>query len=169
MPRPDLSRVMEYFHRYISQVKEDDLLSALQNQTVHFIAFLKSIPDSKTGFRYAEGKWSIKEVVQHITDTERIFAYRALCFSRNEASPLPGFDENTYSDNSGADKRQWGDLIEEFAAVRKATELLFGSFNDEQLQRAGIASGNPNYVLGVGFIIAGHVEHHEKILKERYL
>jgi hypothetical protein len=169
MPRPDLTRVMEYFHRYINQVKEDDLSSALQIQTISFNAFLQSIPESKTGYRYAEGKWSIKEVLQHIIDTERIFAYRALCFSRNEASELPGFDENSYSDNSAADKRQWDDLVEEFAAVRKATELLFSSFNQEQIERNGVASGNPNYVLGIGFIIAGHVEHHQRILKERYL
>lgn len=169
MPRPDLTRVASYFQRYINQVEGDELLPALRNQAVSFVSFLETIPQAKTTFSYAEGKWTIKQVVQHIIDAERVFAYRALCFSRKETQPLPGFDENLYADNATASHREWNDLIEEFRVVRESTNLLFSSFTEEQLNSGGIASGNPNYVLGIGFIIAGHVTHHEKILKERYL
>lgn len=169
MPRPDNTRVFPYFVRYIDQVEEDDLMTALRNQASSFITFLAGIPESKRLFRYADDKWSIHEVLQHIIDTERIFAYRALCFSRKETQPLPGFDENTYADNSAADSRRWDDLVEEFKAVRKTTEILFASFTAEQLEAEGIASGNPNYVLALGFIMAGHVNHHAKVIKERYL
>jgi hypothetical protein len=169
MPRPDNSRIYPYFIRYIDQVEEDDLMTALHNQASSFEAFLLGIPDSKRLFRYAEGKWSIQEVLQHIIDSERIFAYRALCFSRKETQPLPGFDENTYADNSAADSRHWNDLVEEFKTVRKSTEILFASFTPEHLEAGGFANGNPNYVLALGFIMAGHVNHHAKVIKERYL
>lgn len=169
MPRPDLSRVAPYFERYISQVEEDDLLPAMRKQAEDFISFLKKIPENKIDYRYDEGKWTVKEVLQHIIDTERVFAYRSLCFSRKEPQPLPGFDENLYADNSAAAHRDWNELIEEFSVVRRSTDLLFSSFTEEQINSGGIASGNPNYVLGFGFIIVGHVNHHKKILQERYL
>ena len=169
MPRPDLSRVATYFQRYINQVQEDELIPALRNQAGKFLSFLKSIPADKVNYRYAEDKWTVKEVVQHIIDTERVFAYRALCFSRKEQQPLPGFDENLYADNSEAGHRDWNDMIDEFRVVRESTNLLYSSFTEVQMDRGGIASGNQNYVLGIGFIIAGHVTHHESILKERYL
>lgn len=169
MPRPDLSRVAPYFERYISQVEEDDLLPALRRQALTFSSFLESIPEEKRNHRYAVDKWTIKEVLQHLIDTERVFAYRALCFSRKESQPLPGFDENLYADHSGAAQRNWDDLVEEFKVVRRSTDLLFSSFSEEQMNSGGIASGNPNYVLGCGFIIVGHIHHHLKILRERYL
>lgn len=169
MPRPDLSRVAAYFQRYISQVEEDELLPALRNQADSFSAFLKSIPADKIEYRYAEGKWSIREMLQHITDSERVFAYRALCFSRKEEQPLPSFDENLYADNAEAGHRNWNTMIEEFITVRKSTQFLFESFTGEQMNRGGIASGNPNYVLGIGFIIVGHINHHVNVLKEKYL
>lgn len=169
MPRPDSSKVFSYFLRYIDQVEENDLMPALKNQAASFTEFLNSIPADKRLYRYAEGKWSIQEVLQHIIDCERIFAYRALCFSRKETQPLPGFEEDLYADNSNADNRKWDDLVEEFKAVRKTTEMLFASFSKEQLQATGVASGNPNYVLALGFIMAGHVNHHQKVMKERYL
>ncbi len=169
MPRPDASKVYSYFLRYIDQVEEDDLMTAFQNQSVAAAAFLDSIPAEKRLFRYAEGKWSIQEVLLHMIDTERIFAYRALCFARKETQALPGFDENLYADNSNADNRDWDNLVEEFKAVRKSTEILFASFTEEQLQAQGVASGNPNYVLALGFIAVGHINHHVKVVKERYL
>src|SRR6187401_310355 len=97
MSRPDLARVPEYFHRYINQVEEDDLMPAFRNQTETFIDFLEQIPPAKIDYRYAEGKWTIKEILQHIIDAERIFAYRALCFARKDATPLPSFEENDYA------------------------------------------------------------------------
>src|SRR5687768_13498006 len=114
MPRPDLSRVPEWYHRYIAQVKENDLLTAMETQTGSFIKLMKKIPEQKRNYRYAKGKWTIKEMLQHIIDAERIFAYRALCFARQDSTPLPGFDENEYAFNSKASKRDWNSLIEEF-------------------------------------------------------
>jgi len=169
MPRPDLSRVPQYYHKYINQAKEDDLMSALRNNTSSFLSLLKSIPPEKRDHRYAEGKWTIKEVVQHIIDAERVFTYRALRFARKDETALPGFDENTFAINAKTDKRNWDDLVDEFTSLRKATESMFGSFDSEQLESSGIASDNPVYVLGIGFICAGHVNHHAAIIRERYL
>jgi hypothetical protein len=169
MPRPDLTRIPEYYHQYINQVPEDDLLTALRNQHLNAVAFLKSIPALKYHYRYAEGKWALKEVLQHMLDAERIFAYRALCFARQDATPLPSFDENLYAENCKAVNRNWNDMVEEFSAVRKSTEILFRSFDTEQLETSGIASGKPMYVMGIGFIIAGHVEHHIRVIREKYL
>src|SRR3569832_224983 len=109
MARPDISRVPEWYHRYINQVPENDLAEAIQNQTTNFCLFLESLPVNKRDYRYAEGKWTIKEVLQHIIDAERIFAYRALCFARKDSTPLPGFDENSYADNSKASTRDWNE------------------------------------------------------------
>lgn len=169
MPRPDLSRVPEFYHNYINQVEEDDLMDALQKQTRSFLRFLKEIPKDKRNYRYAEDKWTIKEVLQHIIDAERVFAYRALCFARKDATSLPSFDENSYVINSKADQRKWKDLVKEFEAVRQSTTTLFDSFDDNQLETSGTASGKPTYVLGIGFIIAGHTNHHINVTKERYL
>lgn len=169
MPRPDLSRVPEWYHNYIRQVPENDLLQALQTQTVSFIKFLMKLPAERINYRYAKDKWTIKEMLQHIIDAERIFAYRALCFSRQDATPLPGFDENEYASNSKAAKRDWNEMLEEFKALRKSNEILFASFDKKQLDSTGNASGKPVYVLGIGFIMVGHINHHVNIIKERYL
>lgn len=170
MPRPDLSRVTHFYHKYISLVKEDDLLSALEHLSPGYFQFLRSIPAEKRKYRYAEGKWSIQEMVQHLVDAERVFCYRALCFARKDPQALPGFDENPYAEASRADSRNWDELIEEFELLRKATILLFRSFNEDQLEAGGISSGNlKNYVLSLGFVILGHCEHHRAVLSERYL
>jgi hypothetical protein len=169
MARPDLSRVFHFYHRYINQVKEDDLLTAFSNQTTSFLQFLSNIPADKRNYAYAEGKWTIQEVLQHIIDAERVFAYRALCIARQDTTPLPSFDENNYADNAKAGKRKWDDLIEEFKAVRRSTEIMFRSFDNDQLESNGVASGYPTYVLGIGYVMAGHVEHHVAVTKERYL
>ena len=169
MPRPDLSRVPEFYHGYISKVKEDNLMAGLKSSTKDLFELLKSIPAEKRDYRYADGKWTIKEVVQHMLDGERVFTYRALRFARKDDTPLPGFDENLFAQTANADKRNWNDLVEEFAALRKASEAMFGSFDTEQLDRSGIASESSTYVLGIGYIVAGHVNHHCGIIKERYL
>lgn len=169
MPRPDLARVPVFFHNYINQVREDDLMSAMKNNTTSLLAFLNSIPEDKHDYRYAEGKWSVKDLLQHIIDSERIFSYRALRFARKDSTPLSGFNENVFAANAKADQRNWDDMIEEFIAVRKSTELLFASFDNEQLEAEGISNGHANYVLGMGFICVGHANHHRRIIEERYL
>jgi uncharacterized damage-inducible protein DinB len=167
--RPDLNRVPSYFHNYINQVEEKSLDDAFRKQGSSMIRFFEGIPETKVDHRYAEGKWTIKEMLQHIVDAERIFCYRALCFARKDATPLPAFDENLYADNSKAEKRDWNELVDELRVVRHGTELLFDSFDEEQLEAEGNASEKTNYVRGIGFIIVGHVTHHIKIIKERYL
>ena len=169
MPRPDLSRVPEFYHGYISQVPENDLMEAFKNGTLTLTKFLESIPSTKYDYRYAEGKWTIKEVLQHIIDGERVFTYRALRFARKDPAPLPGFDENIFAANAKADKRNWNDLLEEFKTVRISSEQLFASFDEEQLNATGIASNHSNYVLAFGYIIIGHSLHHMRVIKERYL
>lgn len=168
MSMPDLTRIPEYYHRYVQLVTGDHLPDIFAAQMPEVISFLQNIPPDKSGYRYADGKWSVKELLQHVIDAERIFAYRALCIARNDKTPLPGFDENSYAEHSCADKRDWSELIEEFRAVRRATEMLFNSLDEEQLNETGTASGKPVYVSGIGFIIAGHLNHHINILKERY-
>lgn len=168
MPKPDYSRIPVYFHRYVSQVKEFDLLKALDSQTKTFTRLLKKIKPETANYRYARGKWSIKEMLLHITDTERIFAYRALCIARGETAPLPGFDENIYADNSKASKRDWKDLVDEFIAVRASSRYLLASFDKKQFDAAGISSGQPVYVLGLCYVLVGHIEHHMQVLHERY-
>lgn len=169
MARPDLSRVADYFHVYTNKVPENDLVTAFKNQYSLLSVFLKTIPVDKIDHRYAEGKWTVKEILQHLIDAERVFAYRALCFARKDSTPLPGFDENLYADNSQADKRDWNEMLEEFWTVRKTTEMLFNSFDEGQLDATGIASNNKHYVLGLGYIIVGHIYHHVGVIKERYL
>jgi hypothetical protein len=169
MPRPDLSRVPEFYHKYMNLVPENDLMTAFKNQTPVTIDFFEKIPPGKIDYAYAEGKWTIKEVLQHITDAERVFSYRALRFARKDATPLPGFDENLFAKNAKTDRRNWSDLLDEFRSVRKSTEYLFKSFDEEQMNETGISSNHPNYVLAFGYISIGHALHHVNVIKERYL
>ena len=167
--RPDLSRVPSFYHNYIRQVPQDELLEAFNAGTPAFVQFIENIPLIKREYRYAAGKWTIKEVLQHIIDAERIFAYRALRFARKDGTLLPGFDENSFAINARADKRDWDNLIAEFKAVRMASEYLFASFDENQLDAEGTANNNSIYVLGIGFIVVGHSLHHMNVIKEKYL
>jgi hypothetical protein len=169
MPNLDLSRVPVFYHKYIANVKEDELGAALRNHQSELLSELEKIPAEKWDYRYAEGKWSIKEMVQHLIDAERIFCYRALNFARKDSNELPGFDENMFAETSKADKRTKNDLLEELTNIQKGSALLFGSFDEEQLNQSGIANGWSIYVKAIGFIIAGHTLHHRNILLERYL
>lgn len=159
----------EYFGKYIAQVANENLNEELEISLHRFIKFVQNIPMDKFDFRYAEGKWTIKEIIQHIIDTERIFAYRALRFSRNDSTHLPSFDENDYVDNTNANQRSLQDLLTEMAVVRQATLSLFKSFSSEQLLRIGTASNKQVSVRAIGFVIIGHQNHHQKIFEERYL
>ena len=144
MPKPLSATYPSYFQRYIGLVEEDDLQTAFKNQLPVITVFLQSITEEKSNYAYAPGKWTIKELLQHMTDTERIFAFRSLCFARKEQASLPGFDEDVYAANSNAGSRSWKDLVEEFLLVRKTSEILFGSFTEEALNNSGTANGNPD-------------------------
>jgi hypothetical protein len=159
----------EHFYNYIKLVGEGNIRDLLEEQAQKTIEFFTSIGREKWLYKYAEGKWTLKEVLQHITDAERVFAYRALAFARKDSNSLPSFDENSYAANSNANSREWADLIEEFAAVRKSTILLFNSFSDETLRNTGIASGKEISVLALGYISVGHLSHHVNIISEKYL
>src|SRR5689334_11212091 len=120
--RPDLSRVPSFYHNYIGQVKENELSDAFKVHSAAFIKAMETVPPDKYDYRYGEGKWTVKEVLQHIIDAERVFTYRALRFARKDSTPLPGFDENLFADNSRASARHWKDMIEEFKVLRKSSE-----------------------------------------------
>ena len=158
-----------YFQVYINQVAEKDLPSAFTNQSQVIKDFLPSISEEQSTIAYAPGKWTLKELLQHMIDTERILNYRALSFARKEAAPLPGFEENDYAKNSNANNRTWESLTAEFVAVRRSTLFLFDSFTPEMLASGGTANNNAFTVEGLGFIISGHFYHHKKIIEERYL
>ena len=154
---------------YISALDNLDLIEELEICLHDFIRFVQNIPMDKFDYRYTEGKWTIKDIIQHIIDAERIFSYRALRISRNDQTPLPGFEENSYVEHTNANARSIQGLLTEMAAVREATLLLFKSLTQEQLQLLGTASDNPISVRAIGFIIIGHQKHHQRIFKERYL
>ncbi|HTI90859.1 MAG TPA: DinB family protein [Puia sp.] len=159
----------DFYQGYIDLIKETDFREAIRKNTKQFRKFTDKIPRKKFDFAYADGKWTVREMLQHIIDAERVFTYRALTFSRMDPSPLPGFDENTWAVKAGAAGRRWKDLLEEFRAVRTATEYLYDSLSDEQLLFTGNANGRPLNGFTLGFLIPGHVAHHMKILQERYL
>ena len=169
MPAPIPGSYPTFFDRYISLVKAGSPGEAIENYSGSFITFFKNIPETSVAYRYAEGKWSIKEVLQHIIDAERIFAYRALSIARQEKTHLPGFDENDYAAASNADARNWQSLLDEFIAVRQSTDLLLKSFTSEQLLQSGTTNSHPNTTIAISFTIFGHILHHINILKEKYL
>lgn len=169
LERPELEEVVPFYRGYIGKAEGGDLFEALERASSSFHAVIDGVSEADGALRYAPGKWSIKEVVQHMIDTERIMAYRALCFARADATPLPGFDENHYADHSAADRRTLADLIAEHDAVRLSTVLLFRSFGEDMLLRKGTANERSFTVRALGWTIAGHSLHHIHILKERYL
>ena len=159
-----------HFATYINQVSSEySLVEELEISLHRLIKFVQNIPLDKFDFRYAEGKWTIKDILQHLIDAERIFAYRALRFARNDQTPLASFEENDYVDEARATKRSIQDLLTELAVVRQATVSLFKSFSEEELLRKGIASNNPMSVRALGFVIIGHQNHHQRVFEERYL
>lgn len=155
--------------KYFEAAPQDDMLIALSTSTKRFKKLLKKIPKKKVDYAYAEGKWTIREVLQHIIDAEKVFAFRALWFSRQDASSLPSFDENSWAAVSKASSRKWKNLVEEFFAIRSGNQLFFESLDDEQLKSIGTANNTQMNVGGLGFVCAGHVMHHIGIIKERYL
>jgi uncharacterized damage-inducible protein DinB len=167
--RPAADEFAPYYGRYITRVADGDIVDTLRSQVGETLAMLRAIPESRGGHRYAEGKWSIRECVGHMSDTERVFAYRAMRFSRGDTVALPGFDENAFVANSSFDRRTLASLIDEFETVRRATVAFFDGVNGEEMLRRGTASDNPVSVRALAWIIAGHEVHHRGILRERYL
>jgi hypothetical protein len=157
-----------YYDRYISLVPDEDVLIALDQQLSETLILLRSLSEQHGTFRYEPDKWSVKEVLGHMIDTERIMSYRAMCIARNEQKPLPGFEQNDYVRNGNFDKRTVSNLAREFEQVRRATISLFRNLEPEVWDRRGIASEVGVSVRALAYIIAGHELHHKAILKERY-
>jgi len=166
--RPKPGDYNPYYDRYISLLGDDDIIVVLKEQIKTSENFLKTFTEEQGNYAYANGKWTVKEVLGHIIDTERIMAFRALAFARNEKQSLPGFEQDDYVAESNFNKRSIVDMINEFRTVRESNINLFKSFDSEMLSRRGTASGSEVTVLALIYIIAGHEKHHIKILKEKY-
>lgn len=166
---PDRTEAAEYYFTYIDQVPSGDIATVLEIQSRETVAFLRSISDADSLRRYASDKWSIRQVVSHINDAERVFSFRAFWFARGFDSPLPSFDQNSAISTANVNQRSWDSHVAEFSAIRSATQALFAGLPDEAWSRRGIASGNPFTVRALAYTVAGHVAHHVRILRERYL
>ena len=169
MISPDFESVPPYYRKYVDEVKDLDLFDAFQQSHKHFKDLVLSIPEENGNYRYETGKWSIKELLCHVMDTERIFAYRALRFARNDKTPLPAFEENEYAPESNAHARTLRQLASESERLRETTIDLYKSFTPAMLRRKGSANNTEVSVLNLGFIIAGHETHHRRMLTDRYL
>jgi hypothetical protein len=167
--RPERTEADAYYFTYIDQVPAGDIRDVLQSQVQDVITQLQNISDDRSRHRYAPGKWSIREVVNHVNDIERVFTFRALWFARGHDAPLPSFDENVGASAAHADDRPWSSLVDEFRAVRGATLPLFLNLPAEAWTRRGEASGKPITVRALAYATAGHVAHHMRLLRERYL
>lgn len=167
--KPDASECAPYYRRYTDQAPEGDVVALLEAQIAERARLLAHLSDEKALYRYAPGKWSIKEVVGHLADAERVFAYRALRFARADATALPGFEQDDYVRAANFDRRPLGDLLAELEFIRRASLSLFRGMTDDDLLRRGTASDNPFVVRAIPFIIAGHEIHHTRVLRERYL
>lgn len=169
MNRPENNEFASYYLPFVSAVPDGDIISVLNQQLENTRLMLKDITEEQGQFRYGTEKWSIKEVVGHMTDTERIMAYRLLCIARGEAVSLPGFDEKQYVENANFNEQSLEQLLDHFAKVRQTTTLLLESLSPDALVRRGLANNTEVTVRGVAYIIAGHAMHHSKIIQERYL
>jgi hypothetical protein len=168
MTKPHPNDYPPFYETYIKLVSDNPIKSVFAQSFEDFKKFIDEIPETKANFKYELNKWTTKQVLQHIIDTERIFNFRALCFARGENQSIPGFDENEYAFLADVDKRNLNELKEELIVVRNSTILLFESFNINMLQRKGIANNAEISVNALGFCIVGHSLHHFNILKERY-
>lgn len=167
--RPDTTEYAEFYAGYVSVVPDGNVIETLRRQRSDFVDLFRRIPPEKVNHRYAPGKWSIKEVLGHVCDTEWIFTYRALTFARGDSTPLPGMDQNEYMAGSDFNIRTMDSLIDQFIHLRGASVNLFEGFNEHTLNRMGTASGFPVSVRALIWIIAGHGLHHANVLKNKYL
>lgn len=168
IPRPGADEYFEYYETYIRQVPGDDAMPTLERHVEGWLPALRKITETQGLHRYAPGKWSVKEVLGHLCDGERVFCYRALRFARADETPLPGFEENEWVPASASDRRPIAEIVEELAAVRAASVALFRSFDGEMLARRGKANDKTISARALAWIIAGHAMHHQTGLRERY-
>jgi hypothetical protein len=169
MTQPDFTTLPEFHKRYVMHVKDLDVIDALKKSSAETLKLVRAIPEDKGDYQYAPNKWTIKELLCHMLDTERILAYRALRFARNDSTPLHGFEENDYAPEANAHNRKINRIADEMERLRLTTIDLFVSFTSEMLSRKGLANNLELSVLNLGYIIAGHESHHRSILTERYL
>lgn len=169
MAKPAENEYGFYYQRYIDQVQNTSLTEALQDSLDILSGVLRKISPEKAEYAYAEGKWTVKQVLQHLIDAERVFAYRAMCIARGEKQPLPGFDENNYAAQATGKNRSLNEIVDELFHIRLSSILLFKSLPVETLENMGTASNQPISVRALGFIMVGHVHHHLAILQDRYL
>ena len=167
--RPDRSEAGEYYFTYIDRIQDDDICAVLETQHTGTLGALRAVTEAASKHRYAPDKWSLREVLGHLNDTERLFVFRAWWFARGFDSPLPSFDQHVAMAASGADARSWSDLVGEFDAVRRGSITFFRSLPAEAWMRRGVASGNPFTVRALAYVGAGHVDHHMVIVRDRYL
>ncbi|MBL8749153.1 MAG: DinB family protein [Planctomycetes bacterium] len=166
--RPGPDEFAPFFQGYVARVPDGDVIATLERQGAATVARLAGVADARGGFAYAPGKWTVRRVVQHVADGERLFAYRALCLARGEQASLPPFDEDLYAANDGSDQRTLRSLTEEFASVRAATLTLLRGLSPDAWSRRGLVSGRPASVRAQAWIAAGHELHHLEVLRERY-
>lgn len=169
LPRPEAGEYNEYYARYIAMVPEGDIVETLAGEFEETLALLRSVPPEKEEYRYAEGKWSLREVVGHLLDTERLFAFRALWFARGGGGELAGMDQEAWARSSGAASRPLAELLAEWKGLRDANVLMFGSFDAEAGARRGVASGYEVTVRALPWMIAGHELYHRKLIRRDYL
>lgn len=169
IPFPETTEYNPYYNPYIQHLQGENVLEALEQGLIEVNDLMASLTEEKLRSAYAEGKWTIKEVLQHIMDTERIFCNRALRFARNDKTDLPGFEQDDYVPFSGANERNSMEMLREYNAIRQATIMLFQGFSDEMLSRVGVASKNNMSVRAIAHVVTGHERHHMNVIKERYL
>lgn len=167
--RPVAGDAAPYYFAYIDKVQGNDCLAAMTSQLGEAMAFFAQIPEETSTYRYAADKWSIRQVLSHVTDAERVFVLRALWFARGFDTPLPSFDQNIAATGAEADRLAWATHVEEFRNVRQASIDFFRNLPPAAWTRSGIASGNPFTVLALGFMVPGHLAHHMALLRQRYL
>ena len=168
MNRPETTEYNEYYERYVSKVADGDIVETLEKQPSELKALFENVDEDRGTYAYEEGKWTLKEVLSHLIDGERIFGYRALRISRGDETPIEGFEQDGYIENSNANNRCFAELLEEFDLQRRSNLLLIKNLSDEGSRRTGTASGFGISVRGLVYIMAGHVRHHQGILKEKY-
>jgi DinB superfamily len=169
MRRPDPSEHIPYYGKYIVFVEEgEDVLTLLEKQPRDLQALFASVPEDRGGYCYESGKWSLREVLGHLVDVERVLGFRAYCFSRGESQPLPGVDFESYAATGEHDRRTLAEMLQEFEGLRRSHAAMFRALGEEASRRIGTADGNPISVRSLAYILAGHVRYHAQLLKERY-
>lgn len=168
MPRPAASDYAPYYEKYVSKIEGDDLQKALDTYTHSMYAFLATLTEEKAGYAYAPGKWTVKQSLQHVVDTERIFAYRALRIARRDKINLPGFEQDDFAQFADVQDRMVQSIADELRAVRAANLFMFKSFSATDLAQVGAASNNPVTPNAIGFILLGHWQHHQLLFVEKY-